>query len=380
MRIKKIIATPINLPLEAPYIWAASTAKGFSTTIVEIVTDEGLVGLGEAPSPHATAIIEDEFAPRLIGHDVFDIAGMEALCLPGWNGVPDAVNSLRLSAFSGLEMALWDLRGKAWGQPLCQLLGGAVRREVAYADFFTMHEVHELVQGDNRAEAVAEYCIGLHERFGTTQFDSRFALADPSAALNMLDMIRRQLGPDIFIRADTNGFYPAAVARRMARRMDELNISSWVDPVRTFDDMVELRRHCVMPFASRSKNLAHAMMMQTPDAMCGNPAGFGGISRMVRFIGACEHTGMEFWCRGGYSAIGSAAMLHISAAFSWITQPGHSMFRMQLEDVVEEGPFTPRHNLLALPEGNGLGVTLSMDRLGWCHQQFMNEGGLAPLV
>jgi glucarate dehydratase len=378
MRIKKIIATPINLPLEAPYIWTAAVNRGFSTTIVEIFTDDGLVGLGEAPSPHATHVIEDEFAPRLIGHDVFDIAGMESLCLPGWNGVPDAEDGLRLSSFSGLEMALWDIRGKAWGQPLYRLLGGAVRSAITCADFFTIKDVHEEVA--DRARAVADHCIGLYERFGTTQFDCRFALPDPSVALDMLGLVRRELGYEVFIRVDSKGSYAPSVARRMARRMEDLGVASWVDPVRTFDEMLELRRHCAIPLASRSKNLSLAMSLRTPDAICGNPAGFGGINRMIRFIGACEHTGMDFWCRGGYSAIGSAALLHISAAFGWISQPGHSMFRMQLEDVVEEGPFTPRFNMLQVPQGDGLGVMLSLDRLGWCHQQFMDSGILAPVV
>src|ERR1700741_1771398 len=77
MKIRRITATPINLKLEAPYVWVFGELDGFSPTIVEVETEDGLTGLGEAPSPAAAAIITDHLAPRLIGRDAFDIAGAE---------------------------------------------------------------------------------------------------------------------------------------------------------------------------------------------------------------------------------------------------------------------------------------------------------------
>ena len=74
-------ATPINLMLEAPYIWAFGELDGFSPTIVEVETDDGLIGLGETPSPAAAAIINERLASRLIGRDPIDIAGAERVCL-----------------------------------------------------------------------------------------------------------------------------------------------------------------------------------------------------------------------------------------------------------------------------------------------------------
>jgi glucarate dehydratase len=94
----------------------------------------------------------------------------------------------------------------------------------------------------------------------------------------------------------------------------------------------------------------------------------------VRFIGACEAMGIDFWCYSGDSGIASAAYLHLAAATPHIREPSQSLFRMQPFDVIEEGPFRPKKNLVAVPEGPGLGVTLSREKLAHCHQLFLKEG------
>ncbi|OQW83150.1 MAG: chloromuconate cycloisomerase, partial [Proteobacteria bacterium ST_bin15] len=87
MTITRIRATPVNLPLEAPYLWSYGSLAGFSKTIVEVETSDGLIGLGEAPSPAAARLIETALAPRLIGRDPFDGQGAEEVCVPGWRGL-----------------------------------------------------------------------------------------------------------------------------------------------------------------------------------------------------------------------------------------------------------------------------------------------------
>jgi L-alanine-DL-glutamate epimerase-like enolase superfamily enzyme len=83
------------------------------------------------------AIINDVLAARLVGRDAFDIAGAEEVCLPYWTGVQSINDRSRIMAFGAIEMALWDLRGKAWKQPLYQLLGGAVRKDIPFTDYFS---------------------------------------------------------------------------------------------------------------------------------------------------------------------------------------------------------------------------------------------------
>jgi glucarate dehydratase len=374
MKIRRITATPINVPLEAPYVWVFGELSGFPVTIVEVETEDGLVGLGEAPSPAAAAIIRDRIGPALIGHDAFDIAGAEFRCLPFWTGVQSINDPTRIMAFGAVEMALWDLRGKAWNQPLYQLLGGAVRKAIPFTDYFAFRANGPAVRGETTAEEVADYCVGLHETYGTTFFEGKVSSADPKLSLRMLERIRARLGDDIMLRIDSNQAYSLATARRLARPLEDLGVRNWEDPVPTLAEMIELRRHCSIPFSTHNTDIAHAMVHKVPDAICSNPAVLGGIGRLVRFVGACEHAGIDFWCYSGDSGVGSAAYLHICAALGWIREPNQSLFRMQAADIIEEGPFVPRNNVVPVPEGAGLGVTLSRDRLAHLHRDFVEKG------
>jgi len=374
MKIRRIAATPINLPLEAPYVWAFGELPGFTVTIVEVETEDGLLGLGEAPGHAAAAVIRDQLAPALVGHDAMDIAGAEFRCVPFWTGVQSINDPTRITAFGAIECALWDLRGRAWHQPLYRLLGGAVRKEIPFTDYFSLRGDGPQVRGERTPEAVADYCVRLNETYGTTYFEGKFSTHDPRVSLRMVELIRRRLGEDVMIRIDSNQAYTLATARRLARPLEDLGVRNWEDPVPTLAEMIELRRHCSIPFSTHDMNIAHAMVHKVPDALCGNPAVLGGIGRLLRFVGACEHAGIDFWCYSGDSGVGSAAYLHLCAALGWIREPNQSLFRMQPTDVIEGGPFVPRNNVIAVPEGEGLGVALDRDRLKSCHQSFLDDG------
>lgn len=370
MRITAIRATPVNIPLEAPYLWSYGALGGFSKTIVEIETSEGIVGLGEGPSPANVATIANAFAPRLIGRDPFDIQGAEEACLPSWRGVGTIdVDLPAVRAFGAVEMALWDIRGKAWRQPLYQLLGGAHRKQIAFTDYFAFREGMEATP-----EAVRDYCLRLRAEHGTTMFEGKLSTADPEPSIRVLELLRDALGPAAVLRIDSNKAYSLTEARRIARAIAPLDIRAWEDPVATFEEMRALRQHTDIPFSVHTPDLRRAVALGVPDAFCTDVNVHGGIGRAIRFIGACEQMGLDFWCYSGDSGIASAAYLHLAAAFPHIREPSQSLFRMQPLDVIEEGPFRPHGNMVAVPEGPGLGVTLSREKLAHCHRLFVAEG------
>jgi glucarate dehydratase len=374
MKIAAIRATPVNIPLEAPYLWSYGSLAGFSKTIVEVETSEGIVGLGEGPSPANVATIEKGFAPRLIGRDAFDIQGAEEACLPSWRGVGATdVDLGAVRAFGAVEMALWDIRGKAWGQPLYKLLGGAHRKAIPVTDYFGFRERKGSFGGETRPEEVVDYCLKLHAEHGTTFFEGKLSTADPAPSIRVVELLRRAL-PQALLRVDSNKAYSLAEAIRIARALEPLDLRGWEDPVGTFEELAKLRRHTAIPFSVHTPDLRRAVALGAPDAICTDVNVHGGIGRTVRFVGACEQMGVDFWCYSGDSGIASAAYLHLSAALPWIREPAQSLFRMQPLDVIEEGPFRPRNNLVVVPEGPGLGVTLSRDRLAFCRRLFLDEG------
>ena len=82
MKIQSIKAMPVNISLEVPMVWSVGLYPGTSKTIIQVVTDDGLVGIGEALSWDCAKLIENDLAPRLIGQNPTDITGCESVCVP----------------------------------------------------------------------------------------------------------------------------------------------------------------------------------------------------------------------------------------------------------------------------------------------------------
>ena len=373
MKITQIKATPVNIPLETPLYWTAGLYPGTSKTIIEVETDEGLVGLGEAPSAHLTPAIES-LGPRLVGKDPLDIAEMESLCVPPWQIVQNTDDSAAVTAFGGLEIALWDIRGKVWQQPLYKLLGGAVRKEIPFTEYFAFRNVTNGIGGEMDPQAVAEFCLRMREEHGSTYFEGKLIQGDPQLEIQTVRTLREALGAEAMIRLDSNMQWSLATARYVLREIEPYNIRNYEDPVATFEEMAALRQHSSIPFSSHVPDVRRAVALGVPDTIVTNFAVLGGINRAIRFIGACEAMGVGFWCYSGDTGICTAAYLHVKAAMPWIHEPSQSLLRWQVGDVIQGGPFEPKHNTVPVPEGPGLGVELDRQALKYWHQHYVDNG------
>jgi glucarate dehydratase len=374
MRIKAIRATPVNIPLEVPFLWSVGTYPGTTKVVIEVVTDEGLVGLGEAPSASCEPIVTDVMAPKLMGVDAFDLEACERLCVPDAKADANTADRSSLRAFGGIEMALWDLRGKAWEQPLYKLLGGAVRKEIPFTEYFAYRQQGDDLGGESTPAEVAAYCARMRELHGSTYFEGKCPPGDPQATIEVTKEVRRAVGDDAMLRLDANMGFSLTAARRVLAGIEEYGVDNFEDPVATFYEMAKLRQHSQIPFSSHVPDLRLAVRLGVPDSFVLNLTQLGGISRTLKFVAACEEMGVDVWCYSGDSGIASAAYLHAVAATQHIHRPSQSLFRWQTDDVTEEGPFKPESNVLPVPEGPGLGVTLSPSGLDRCHERFLEEG------
>lgn len=368
MKITRIVATPVNIPLEKPLWWTGGHYPGTSKTIVEVETDEGIVGLGEAPSTDAVASIA-AMGERLRGCDPIDIAGCESRCVPPWQIVQNTDDSSVVKAFGAIEIALWDIRGKLWNQPLYQLLGGAVRKDIPFTEYFGFRD-----GGESSPEEVADYCLRMREEHGSTFFEDKLIKGDPALELATVKAMREALGPSAMIRLDSNMQWSLTTARRLLRDLEPYDIRNYEDPVATFEEMAALRQHSAIPFSTHVPDIRRAVALGAPDYIVTNFAVLGGIGRAVRFIGACEAIGVGFWCYSGDAGIATAGYLHMTAAMPWITEPSQSLFRWQVGDVIEGGPFRQKDNVVRVPEGPGLGITLDRAELARWHRHFVDNG------
>lgn len=370
LRITGLRATPVNIPLEKQMWWTGGHYPGTSKTIIEVETNQGLVGLGEAPSVDVVETIR-AMGERLIGADALDIAGCEALCVPPWQIVQNTDDSSVVKAFGAIEIALWDLRGKVADEPLYRLLGGAVRKEIPFTEYFGYR-----AGGEMDPQAVADYCLRMQEEHGSTMFEGKLILGDPELEIDTVKALRETLGRKAMLRLDSNMQYSLPTAMRLFREIEPYNIRNYEDPVATFEEMAELRRHFTIPVSTHVPDIRRAVALGAPDYIVTNFAVLGGIARAVRFIGACEAMGVGFWCYSGDAGIATAGYLHMSAAMPWITEPSQSLFRWQIGDVIEGGPFRQKNNVIAVPEGPGLGVTLDRGALRHWHGHLVENGPL----
>ena len=374
MKITGIRATPVNIPLEAPYLWSVGSIAGFTKVIVEVVTDEGLVGLGEAPSASCRKFLVDQFASQLIGRDALDIEGCRSRCVPEVLTIRNLEEETVVKAFGALEMALWDLRGKAWQQPLYQLLGGAVRKDILFAEYFGPRLEKDGKGGENSAVEVARYCSQMRDEHGSTIFEGKIGVGSAESSVEFVREVRSAIGQDAVLRLDANMAFSVAAAHKVLAAIEPYDISNLEDPVASFYDMAKLRQHSSIPFSSHIPDLRLAVRLGVPDTIVLNLTSLGGISRTLKFIAACEAMGVGFSFYSGDAGIASAAYLHVGAATWHIRGPSQSLFHWQADDVIEEGPFQLVHNVVRVPEAPGLGVTLSASGLKRCHERYQEEG------
>src|SRR5919106_1766047 len=145
MRITGLRATPLAVPFETDEVWAYGRRSGLISVLVHIETDEGVVGIGEAaayPSTDIVLAVLKAVEPLVVGEDPFRIERiMKRINVVGtWHHV-----KATSPAIAAVEMACWDIVGKACGQPLVNLFGGRVRDDVEYFYYLGQQAPGELV-------------------------------------------------------------------------------------------------------------------------------------------------------------------------------------------------------------------------------------------
>ncbi|MCK6263411.1 mandelate racemase/muconate lactonizing enzyme family protein [Vibrio sp. ZSDE26] len=220
MKIINVIPHAISVPLETPFYFAQGWVHNRSSMIIEIVTDEGVVGFGEAlchglQSPHiAAAFVEHTFKPMLIGRSPFDV---EVLWEEMYNVTRPYGGGAAVNAISGVDIALWDVIGKALDKPIHQLIGGAFRKEVTpYATGF--YRIADAKYPEVSIEEAHRYVDSGFEAF---KLKIGFGVEEDIAFIRS---IREAVGNDVKIMADANGAYNAAAARRIIKETEEYNL------------------------------------------------------------------------------------------------------------------------------------------------------------
>jgi len=367
--IAEVRATPINVPMVAPYRFSFGTLASFTTTIVEVVDSDGEVGIGETPHGDLSALVV-AMGERLRGLPIDALNEAEARCVArtGFSLWDDAAGERR--AFGGIEIALWDLRAKRAGVPLVDLLGGRVRDTVGFTEYFAFR-----VGREETSAQVIDTCTRLAADHDVPWFEGKLGVLDVNTEMQLVADLARELGPGKVLRLDANGAYTVPTARQVCHRLTELGVGWLEDPCRTLDETARLRADGVITsFSTHQADLVRAARTGVPDAFCLDATEMGGLRRTQDFLRACAALGIDFWCYSGDAGVMTAAYLHLTAAEPSMIRPHQSLFRFTADVVIEQGHYAPRSGVLPVPDAPGLGVTLDREALARMHERFRADG------
>ncbi|MFZ4718303.1 MAG: mandelate racemase/muconate lactonizing enzyme family protein [Ilumatobacteraceae bacterium] len=369
--IAAVRATAVNVPMVAPYRFSFGRLAAFTSTIVEVVDEDGVVGLGESPHGDQVALVE-ALGARLVGLEPDRLNEAERRCVPSTGFSLWADGAAERRAFGAIEMAMWDLRARRAGVPLVDLLGGRVRDEVAFTEYFALRD-----GVDETPEAVVDRCVRMAAEFGSPWFEGKLGVLSVEAEMAMIERLVRELGPGRVHRLDANGAYTVATARQVCRRLAELGIGWLEDPCRTLDEVQRVRDDGVaVSFSTHETALVRAARTGVPDGICVDIAELGGFRRAQDFLRACDAFGIDFWCYSGDAGVMTAAYLHLTAAEPSMIRPHQSLFRFTADVAIEQGHFSPRAGVLPVPDVPGLGVSLDLKSVERLSQHYRVHGAM----
>ncbi|MSO21767.1 MAG: hypothetical protein EXQ58_00635 [Acidobacteria bacterium] len=245
MKIEAVKATPVTLRFTEPEVWSQGVRYGVTAIVVEVVTNTGIVGIGESvptPSPEVTLAAIESTARVILGKDPRQIhqRWLEMQSLGGWCSFPYVANG----ALAGVEIALWDILGQSLKAPIHALLGGTIRAQVPLMGF-VQHTTPEKIEADARKMAAEGYTT-LYTKVGLDR-DRDLAAA---AAL------RRGGGPCVQLRVDANEAWTPGTALRMAHALQEYDLQYIEQPIRmrNIRELAELRRRSPIPIAANQSS------------------------------------------------------------------------------------------------------------------------------
>ncbi|WP_148252837.1 mandelate racemase/muconate lactonizing enzyme family protein [Aidingimonas lacisalsi] len=368
MQIKKVTCHVLSSSVEHPF----TSSRGWlykrrGTCLVEIETSDGIVGWGECygPSAVAKAFIDTQLASHIIGRDPFDV---EVIWEFLYNRIKDyGQTGMAIAAISGIDIALWDIVGKASGKPVHKLLGGAFRTEInAYATGLYFTDTDRLV--DEAVEEAQGYV-----RDGFKAIKMKIGLGSIERDYERVAAVREAVGPNIQLMVDANHCFSVPIAIRLGRQLEKLNIEWFEEPIspEDIDGYIAVTRALDMAVAGGENGFTRwgfrdtiarkAMDIVQPDVCAA-----GGLTESKKIATLASAHGVECVPHAWGSAVGLAATIQFLAALP-DQPPSLFPFQPMLEFEQCENPFRdhlarePIHQVngtVTVPDKPGLGIEI----------------------
>ena len=376
MKIASVETFPVSIPYLQPEKSSRVHRGGVSDVVVKITTDDGLVGWGESCSGPDTLSVEQALKamlPFVLDRDPWD---NEAIAADVYRlGLWDYRATTAHAAFAGIDMAMWDLCGRACGQPLYRLFGGAVRERLDYFCYLARGTPDELAsqatEGAARGHEVFYLKVGLDWR----------------AEEAMLEAVRAAIGPDAKIRIDANEGWTVSEAVHLLRRWHERFVIDFVEaPVAILPRglMADLRQRVTVPLCANeglggSAEVMDVLASGIVDALCFSSYWVGSLRRFHTLahiaawhgVAVCKHSHGEF-------GIAAAAHHHLGLGLPLVTGGMQQTAAIMADDILTEPLPIASGAWWGRIEQPGLGVAVDEAKLATYHEAFLRDGQFMP--
>lgn len=393
LTIKEMRVTPIALP--DPPLLAASGCHGpyFLRTIVEIVTADGITGVGETGGSERGVAELKRAANGIIGQSA-----------AAYRTFPEPPVRLSNRAYAAVEVACLDAIGKATGLRLCELLGGPVREDPEFAAylFFRYAPDHPALLADKRLvdsrgkgdkaldqwgevrtpEAMADLAWKLHQKYGYRVHKLKGGVLKPEVELEALKAISDKFGGKHLVRIDPNARWSVETALRIGNGLKALPLEYYEDPVVGQEKMAEVRRQTGLKMSTNMcvtqlEHIPPAVRIQPVDVVLADHHGWGGFA-------ACQALGMMASSLGwtlsqhsnNHAGVSMAAMIHLASLIPELTMASdtHYPWLIDSADIIVGGKLPMVGGRMKIPAAPGLGVELDRDRLAQAHETYQKCG------
>lgn len=405
MKIAEMRVTPIAVG-DPPLLNAAGLHAPYALrTVVELVSDDRITGLGEIPGASATLAQLREAAELVVDHDPFQLNGLKAALTARFgDGGTSTLKNVRPwetprinHLWSAIEVACFDLMGKAIGRPVADLLGGVVRERVPYSAYlFFKHEgaggplgfrtdpsATGWAAARQRAaldpEGIVAQARAMIEAFGFESVKLKAGILDPDLEVDSILALRAALGPGVPLRIDPNGAWTPATALRCGRRLQG-TLEYYEDPVRGQETMAALRRELDMPLATNMCTTSYAdipgsVARHSEDIILTDHHFWGGLRATLELgrIASTFGRGLSMHSNS-HVGISMAAMTHLAAATPTLTYACDTHYPWQSDELLVGGKIAIEDGCVRVGREPGLGIELDRAALARLHRAWVDCG------
>ncbi len=403
MQIIEMHVTPVAIS-DPPLLNAAGLHAPYALrTIIELVTDDHLYGLGEMPGGAEMVSLLESVRDLVLGSDPFQLNALslaiaQRLTQTAQPGQTDTTREKWAArAFSALEIACLDLMGKATGRPVVDLLGGRVRERVPFSAYlFYKHPGAGGALGfgsDPRAGgwAAARQAAALDPgglvaqaqamcaAFGFKSIKLKGGVFEPAVEVETIRALRRAFGPGMPLRIDPNAVWRLETAIHWGKELEGV-IEYYEDPVRGQEDMAALRKAVNVPLATNMcttsfAELPGSLRLESEDIILSDHHMWGGLRASVELGRICRTFGRGLSMHSNsHLGISLAAMTHLAAAVPNLTYAVDTHYPWQSEEVIVGGRLQIEDGSLPVPRGPGLGIELDRPALAALHANYLACG------